>query len=66
MRVSSEPEGCILSLMRLHFLLLLLFSLPAIAKRPINHEDVWTLKRTGAPAVSPNGKYAVVSVTEPA
>jgi len=51
--------------MRLPFLLLLL-ALPGLAKRPINHEDVWTLKRTGPPAVSPNGKYAVVAVTEPA
>lgn len=52
--------------MRLPFLLLILLSLPGFAKRPINHEDVWTLKRTGAPAVSPNGKFAVVAVTEPA
>jgi len=46
-------------------LLLLALSLACYAKRPINHEDVWTLKRTGAPSVSPDGKYAVVTVTEP-
>jgi dipeptidyl aminopeptidase/acylaminoacyl peptidase len=34
-------------------------------KVPITHEDVWTMKRVGAPAVSPDGKWAVVSVTEP-
>lgn len=47
-------------------MLLLLVCLPGWAKRPITHEDVWTMKRVGAPAVSPDGKYAVVSVTEPA
>jgi dipeptidyl aminopeptidase/acylaminoacyl peptidase len=52
--------------MRLLPLLLLAVSLPGLAKRPITHEDVWTLKRTGAPAVSPDGRFAVVSVTEPA
>jgi len=35
-------------------------------KRPITHEDVWTMKRVGGLAVSPDGKWAVVSVTEPA
>jgi len=34
-------------------------------KRPITHEDVWLMKRVGGPAVSPDGKWAVVSVTEP-
>ena len=34
-------------------------------KRPITHEDVWLMKRVGAPAVSPDGKWAVVAVTEP-
>ncbi|MCX6622276.1 MAG: hypothetical protein NTY38_14655 [Acidobacteria bacterium] len=35
-------------------------------KHPITHEDVWLMKRVGAPAVSPDGKWAVTSVTEPA
>jgi hypothetical protein len=31
-------------------------------KRPITHEDVWLMKHVGGLAVSPNGKWAVVSV----
>jgi dipeptidyl aminopeptidase/acylaminoacyl peptidase len=42
-----------------------ILALPA-QKRPITHEDVWLMKRVGPPAVSPDGKWAVVSVTEPA
>jgi dipeptidyl aminopeptidase/acylaminoacyl peptidase len=34
-------------------------------KRPITHEDVWLMKRVGAPAVSPDGKWAVTSVVDP-
>ncbi len=36
------------------------------AKRPITHEDVWLMPRVGAPAVSPDGRWVVVSVVEPA
>lgn len=36
------------------------------AKRVITHEDVWLMKRVGAPVPSPDGKWVVVSVTEPA
>ncbi|MDP1581257.1 MAG: S9 family peptidase [Candidatus Didemnitutus sp.] len=44
------------------------FSLHAAesAKRPIAHEDVWLAKRVGAPTPSPDGKWVVFSVTEPA
>src|SRR5258708_4259579 len=38
----------------------------AVEKHPITHEDVWLMKRLGAPAVSPDGKWVVVSVTNPA
>ena len=38
----------------------------AAERRTITHEDVWLLPRVGAPAVSPDGKLAVFSVTEPA
>ena len=44
-------------------------ALPAAASaggRPITHEDVWLMKRIGAPALSPDGRRAVFSVTEPA
>ncbi len=32
----------------------------------VTHEDVWLMKRLGTPVVSPDGRYAVVDVTEPA
>jgi dipeptidyl aminopeptidase/acylaminoacyl peptidase len=35
-------------------------------KRAITHEDVWLMRRVGAPALSPDGTWVVVSVTEPA
>ena len=48
---------------------LLLFTLIALTaaaqKRAITHEDVFLLKRTGEPAVSPNGKTLVFSLIEP-
>jgi dipeptidyl aminopeptidase/acylaminoacyl peptidase len=37
----------------------------AAGKRPITHEDLWLTRRVGAPAVSPDGRWAVFSVTEP-
>jgi len=50
---------------RLVALLILALAVPAAAKRPITHEDVWLMKRVGAPAISPDGRWVVVSVTEP-
>ena len=38
----------------------------AQTKRPITHEDVWLMKRVGAPVPSPDGKWVVFSVVEPA
>lgn len=39
---------------------------PLVAqKRPITHADVWTMKRVGDPAVSPDGRLLVFSVIEP-
>ncbi len=35
-------------------------------KRPITHEDVWLMKRVGAPALSPDGRWVVVPVSQPA
>ncbi|MGQ0816070.1 MAG: prolyl oligopeptidase family serine peptidase [Gemmatimonadota bacterium] len=41
-------------------------TVPAAAQRkPITHEDLWLLPRVGAPALSPDGAWAVFSVTEP-
>jgi dipeptidyl aminopeptidase/acylaminoacyl peptidase len=39
---------------------------PATVRQPITHEALWGMKRLGAPAVSPDGRWAVVAVTEPA
>lgn len=39
---------------------------PGVEKRPITHEDLWLMKRVGAPVASPDGKWAVFSVAEPA
>ncbi|MEY4357403.1 MAG: hypothetical protein RL469_729, partial [Pseudomonadota bacterium] len=37
----------------------------AVAARAITHEDLWLMKRVGAPAVSPDGRWAVFAVLEP-
>lgn len=34
--------------------------------RSITHEDLWLMKRVGAPTVSPDGRWAVFGVNEPA
>jgi dipeptidyl aminopeptidase/acylaminoacyl peptidase len=36
------------------------------AKRPVMHEDVWLMPRVGAPSLSPDGRWTVMAVTEPA
>lgn len=36
------------------------------AKSPITHETMWKMARVGAPAPSPDGKWVVFPVTEPA
>ncbi len=36
------------------------------ARHPITHEDVWLARRLGGPVLSPDGKWVVVLVTEPA
>ncbi len=37
----------------------------AADKRVPTHEDIWLMKRVGAPQVSPDGRWIVVSVVEP-
>jgi dipeptidyl aminopeptidase/acylaminoacyl peptidase len=46
----------------------ILLSLTAFAqtKRPITHEDVWLMKRVGAPVPSPDGKWVIFTMVEPA
>jgi dipeptidyl aminopeptidase/acylaminoacyl peptidase len=34
--------------------------------RAVTHEDLWTMRRLGTPVTSPDGKWAIVGVTEPA
>lgn len=43
-----------------------MLSAAAADKRPLTHQDLWLMKRVGAPVASPDGKWAVASVTEPA
>jgi dipeptidyl aminopeptidase/acylaminoacyl peptidase len=38
----------------------------AQAQRPITHEDLWLMTRLAPPALSPDGRQAVLLVTEPA
>ncbi|MEO6166291.1 MAG: S9 family peptidase [Chitinophagales bacterium] len=45
--------------------LLSLHTIHAQEKKPITHENMWLMKRVGAPAVSPDGNWAIFSVTEP-
>ncbi|MGZ4778104.1 MAG: TolB family protein, partial [Thermoanaerobaculia bacterium] len=35
------------------------------AKQPLTHETLWLMKRVASPALSPDGKWVVFSVTEP-
>jgi hypothetical protein len=35
-------------------------------KVPLTHETMWMMKRVGAPVPSPNGKWVVFSLVEPA
>jgi dipeptidyl aminopeptidase/acylaminoacyl peptidase len=48
------------------FILTLVLSVSVLAadKRPITPQDLWAMKRVGNPALSPDGKSAVTSVTE--
>ena len=49
--------------------LLLVLSAPLCAsaqKAPITHETMWLMKRVGAPNPSPDGKWVVFSLVEPA
>ncbi|HET7435303.1 MAG TPA: S9 family peptidase [Thermoanaerobaculia bacterium] len=50
------------------FALVLLAAVSSFAadKKPITHETMWLMKRVGAPSLSPDGKWVVASVTNPA
>ncbi|MCC7173557.1 MAG: S9 family peptidase [Bryobacterales bacterium] len=47
-------------------MLLLTAQLAAPAGEVLTHEAMWLMKRVGAPVVSPDGRWAVFPVTEPA
>ena len=42
------------------------FQVSAQKKKTITHEDLWLMKRVGTPQLSPDGKWVVFSITEPA
>src|SRR2546423_1698156 len=44
---------------------LLCAPLAAQQRHTITHEDVYLMKRIGSPAISPDGRWVVFSVTEP-
>jgi hypothetical protein len=38
----------------------------AQGRQPVTHEALWLMPRVGAPAPSPDGKWVVMPVTQPA
>jgi len=50
---------------RMFLLLAVCASATAAEKKTITHEDLWLMPRVGAPVTSPDGRFAVFSVTEP-
>jgi dipeptidyl aminopeptidase/acylaminoacyl peptidase len=71
MKYAIEPAANA-AMARVCAALLLLVSLcssplsQAASKRIPAHEDIWLMKRVGAPVVSPDGRWIVVNVIEPA
>lgn len=53
-------------LLALLFAALLASSASAAEKHALTHETMWLMKRVGAPAISPDGKWVAFSVTNPA
>jgi dipeptidyl aminopeptidase/acylaminoacyl peptidase len=50
----------------LHFFLATCISISSLAqsKKAMSHEDMWHMKRVGAPILTPDGKYSIFSVQE--
>jgi dipeptidyl aminopeptidase/acylaminoacyl peptidase len=47
------------------FAVMLAHGAHAADRQPLTHETMWLMKRVSAPAISPDGKWVVFSVTEP-
>ena len=69
--VTSRPNS--FSVITLFWLISLLLCAPLFTsaqttatKSPLTHETMWLLKRVGAPVPSPDGKWVVFSLVEPA
>jgi tricorn protease-like protein len=45
--------------------LIVVSPLAAQQRRTVTHEDIWLMQRVSAPVLSPDGRWAVFSVTEP-
>lgn len=45
---------------------ILLAAAAALAKEPLTHESMWLMKRVSSPAISPDGKWVLFTVVEPA
>ncbi len=50
---------------KLLFAAALILSVAAYGKAPLTHETMWMMKRVGAPAISPDGKWVVFGVIDP-
>ena len=48
------------------YLVLIPLAAVSATRRAPTHEDIWLMKRVGAPQVSPDGRWLVTSVIEPA
>ncbi len=64
---STITESSMRSLRAAFTALLLLAPVLGAQQAPhtVTHEDLFLMKRVGAPAISPDGRWAVVAVTEP-
>ncbi|MBL8191915.1 MAG: S9 family peptidase [Acidobacteria bacterium] len=64
-KTNRSIQRLIISIISIIALMALATIVSAQAKRTITHEDVWLMKRVGAPVPSPDGKWVIFSVQEP-
>ena len=62
----STRDRCVRFILLLFVPLAIVCAVKAQTKAPLTHETMWMLKRVGAPAPSPDGKWVVFSLVEPA